>query len=108
MQDCIDNEFNLYSPNGLLLGSTVPWPEFVSTRGPFSLQWRHNDGVWNYRRLDCLLNRLFMHGSNKTLNFLITGFCEGNPSVTDGLPQQRASDAQNISIWLRHHATARD
>ena len=30
--------------------------------------------------------------------------CEGNSPVTDEFPAQRASNADNISIWWRHHA----
>ena len=30
---------------------------------------------------------------------------EGNPLVTDGFPSQRASNAENVSIWWRHHIT---
>ena len=29
--------------------------------------------------------------------------CEGNPPVTGGFPSQRASNAENVSIWWRHH-----
>ena len=29
--------------------------------------------------------------------------CEGNPPVTGGFPSQRASNAENASIWWRHH-----
>ena len=32
------------------------------------------------------------------------GFCEGNPPVTGGFPSQRASNAENVSIWWCHHA----
>ena len=32
-----------------------------------------------------------------------TGLCEGNPPVTSGFPSQRVSDAENVSIWWRHH-----
>ena len=39
----------------------------------------------------------------KTSKLLITGLCEGNPAVTDGILSQRASNAENISIWWRHH-----
>ena len=28
----------------------------------------------------------------------------GNPPVTGGFPSERASDAENVSIWWRHHA----
>ena len=31
--------------------------------------------------------------------------CAGNSSVTGGFPSQRASDAENLSIWWRHRAT---
>ena len=70
------------------------------------LQWRHNghDGVWNHRRLDCLLNRLFKRRSKNTSKLRVTGLCEGNPPVNGGFPSQRASNAENASIWWRHHA----
>ena len=31
------------------------------------------------------------------------GLCAGNSPVTGGFPSQRASNAENISIWWRHH-----
>ena len=70
-----------------------------------ALQWRKcgRDGVWNHRRLDCLLNRLFWRKSKKTSKFRVTGLCGGNPPVTGGFPSQRASNAENVSIWWRHH-----
>ena len=61
------------------------------------------DDVSNHQRLECLLNRLFMRRSNKTSKLRVTGLCEGNPSVTGGSPSQRASNAENVSIWWRHH-----
>ena len=71
-------------------------------------QWRHNelDGVWNHRRLGCLLNRLFRRRSKKTSKLRVTGLCEGNSPVTSEFPAQRASNAENVSIWWRHHALA--
>ena len=43
-------------------------------------------------------------GSNKKTSKLhITGLCEGNSPVTGEFPAQRASDAENVSIWWRHH-----
>ena len=56
-----------------------------------TLQWRHyeRDGVLNHQLRDCLLNRLFRRRSKKTLKIRV--------------PAQRASDAENISIWWRHH-----
>ena len=60
-------------------------------------------GVSNHRCLDCLPNRLFRSRSKKTSKLRFTGLCEGNPPVTGGLPSQRASNAENVSIWWRHH-----
>ena len=70
-----------------------------------TLQWRHNerDGVPNHRYLECLLKRLFRRRSKKTSKLRVTGLCEGNPPVTGGFPSQRASNAENVSIWWRHH-----
>ena len=33
----------------------------------------------------------------------VTGLCEGNPPVTGRFVSQRACNAENISIWWRHH-----
>ena len=57
---------------------------------PTTLEWRHNerDGVSKYRRLDCLLNLLFMWISKKTSKLRVTGLCEGNPPVTGGFPHR--------------------
>ena len=54
------------------------------------LQWRHNErnGVSNYRRLDCLRNRLFRRRPMKTSELRVTVLCEVNSQVTDGLPAQ--------------------
>ena len=70
-----------------------------------SLQWRHNgrDGVSNHQPRHCLLNRLFRRRSKKTSKVRVTGLCAGNSPVTGEFPAQRASDAENVSIWWRHH-----
>ena len=67
--------------------------------------WRHNerDGVTNHRRLNCFLNRFFTHRSKKTSKLRVTGLCEGNSPVTGEFLAQRASNAENVSIWWRHH-----
>ena len=54
----------------------ISWLQFHQT-----LQWRHNerDGVWNQRRLDCLLNRLFRWIAKKISKLRVTVLCEGNP-----------------------------
>ena len=75
-----------------------------------SLQWRHNghDGVSNHQPLDCLLNGLFRRRSKKTAKLRVTGLCEGNSPVTGEFPAQRASNAERVSIWWRHHVLRAD
>ena len=53
---------------------------------------------------DCLLNRLFRRGSKKTSKVRITGLCVGNSPVIGEFPAQMASNAENVSIYWRHHA----
>ena len=62
-------------------------------------------GVSNHRRLERLLNRFFRRRSKKTLKFRDTGLCAGNSPVTSEFSSQRFSDAENVSIWWRHHGT---
>ena len=70
-----------------------------------ALQWRRSehDVVSNQQPHDCLLNRLFRCRSKKTSNLRVTGLCEGNSPVTGEFPAQMASNAENGSIWWRHH-----
>ena len=74
-----------------------------------ALQRRHNDrySVSNHQRLDCLLNHLFMCRSKKTSKLRVTGLCKGNIPVSSEIPTQIASNAENVSIWWRHHGTIR-
>ena len=70
-----------------------------------SLQWRNNgrDGVSNHQPHHCLLNRLSRRRSKKTAKLRFTGLCVGNSPVTGEFPTQMASNAENVSIWWRHH-----
>ena len=57
----------------------------------------HEDKFWlSLTSCDFLLNSLFRLWSN----FRVTGLCAGNSPV---IPTQRASYAENVSIWWRHH-----
>ena len=76
-------------------GSALEWPD------------NEHDGVSNHRRLDYLLNRLFMPGSKKTSKLHVTDLCAGNSPVTGEFPTQRASNAENVSIWWRHRGMAK-
>ena len=73
----------------------------------WTLQWGHNgrESVSNHQPHDCLLNRLFRRRSKKTSKLRVTGLCAGNSSVTGEFPAQMASNAENVSIWWRHHVT---
>ena len=43
-------------------------------------------------------------GSKKTSKLCVTGLSEGNSPVTGEFPAHRASNAENVLIWWRHHA----
>ena len=70
----------------------------------WSLQWCHNehDDISNHMRFDCLLSHLFRCRSKKISKLHVIGLCEGNSPVTGKFPTQRASIADNVSIWWRH------
>ena len=54
-----------------------------------SLQWRHNG--------------LFRRRSKKTWKLRVTGLCAWNSPGTGEFPAQMTSNAENVSIWWRHH-----
>ena len=70
-----------------------------------SLKWRHNghDNVSNHQPHACLHNYIFRRRSKKTSKRRVTGLCAGNSPGTGEFPAQMASNAENISIWWRHH-----
>ena len=65
------------------------------------LQWRHNerDGVSNHQPQDCLLNRLFKAKIKENIR------APRHWPVTGEFPAQRASNADNVFIWWRHHGS---
>ena len=80
--------------------------ESVSTwRHHHASLWRHNghDSVSNHQLHDCLLSRLFRRRSKKISKLRVTGLCVGNSPETGEFPAQMASNAENVSIWWRHH-----
>ena len=62
------------------------------------------DGVSNHQPHHFLLNRLFRRRSKKTSTLRVTRLCAGNSPVTGEFSAQMASNAENVSIWWRHHA----
>ena len=71
----------------------------------FSLQWHHSgrNGISNHQPHDFLLDRLFRRRSKKTSKLCVIGLFAGNSPLTDDFPTQVASNAENVSIWRRHH-----
>ena len=43
------------------------------------------------------------HRSKKTSKLRVTGLSAGNSPMTGEFPAQRASNAENVAIWWRHH-----
>ena len=86
----------------IIVGCKAICEDINQLMAPFPLQWGHNgrDEVSNHRRLHCLHKRR----SKKAKKLRVTGLCEGNSSVIGEFPAQKASNADNISIWWRHHA----
>ena len=70
-----------------------------------SSHWRHNgrDGVSNHQPHDCLLKPSFRRRSKKISRLRVTDLCVGTSPVIGEFPAQRASNAENVSIWWRHH-----
>ena len=58
---------------------------------------------WARWRLKSPALRLFRHSSKKASKLHVTGLCEGNSPVTGEFIAQRISDAENVSVWWRHH-----
>ena len=83
----------------------ISWDYVISDGCCLSLRWRHNehDGVSNHQPHGCLHNRLFGRRSKKTSKLRVTGLFEGNSPGTGEFPAQMASNAENGSIWWRHH-----
>ena len=80
-------------------------PQELCTRFMLSIPWRHNerDGVSNHQPHDCLPNNLFRRRSKQTSKLRVTALCERNSPVTGKFPTKRDSNAENVSIWWRHH-----
>ena len=99
-------ELRIYCTNPSKWAWTLRWCNFsLHPQSWFTLRWRHNgrDGVSNHQPHDCLLNRLFSCKLNKTSKLRVTGLCVGTSPVTCEFPAQRASNAENVTIWWRHH-----
>ena len=79
---------------------TCPCPKLHAAINRLQRRHTERDGLSNHQRRDSLLNRLFGRRSNKTSKLRVTGLFE---TVTGEFPTQRVSNAENVSIWWRHH-----
>ena len=79
--------------------------EITAIKQSRTLQWRHNgrSGVSNHQPHDCLLNRLFRRRSKETSKLRVTGLCVRDSPMSGEFLSQMASNAENVSIWWRHH-----
>ena len=113
---CYDLKINQYTrttPNGTLYVFILAYCHIyiqccalITLSIFFLLQWRHNgrDRVSNHQPLDCFLSCLSRHRSKKMSKLRVTGLCAGNSLEAGEFPGQMASNAENVSIWWRHHA----
>ena len=81
-----------------------------SRRGPTDLQFQFQqilrahyelDGVSNHRRRNCLLSRCSDTDLSQNQSSASLAFVRG---IHQWPPDSRDSNAENVSIWLRHHA----
>ena len=72
---------------------------------PLPLRWRHNghDSVSNHQPHHYLLSRLIRCRSKKTSKYPRHWPLCGEFTGDRGIPAQMASNAENVSIWWRHH-----
>ena len=53
--------------------------------------------------LTIVYSTIYSGADKKTPKLRVTDLCEGNSPVTGKFHAQRTSNAENISIWWRHH-----
>ena len=77
----------------------------LSDMGLFSLQWRHNehDGVSNHQPPDCLTQPSIQAQIKENIKAPRHWPLWGEFTGDRWTPRTRASNAENVSIWWRHH-----
>ena len=73
---------------------------YVITVTSYWVRWRHKSPASR------LFAQPFVQGAHqrKYQSSVLPDLFEENPPITGGFPSQRASNAENVSIWWRHHA----
>ena len=64
--------------------------------------WHYNDVIMGAMTSQ-ITSRTIVYWSKKRPKLRVTGLCAGNSPVTGEFPAQMASNAENVSIWWRHH-----
>ena len=106
-------------PSTILLRlESVEWLLYMGDNGQSKVTWHHLKRIqiqhYNDVTMGAMASQitsltivystvLFRRKSKKTSKLRETGLCAGNSPVTGEFPAQKASDAENISIWWRHH-----
>ena len=75
----------------------------VSERGPWKRPTCPGDSCIELKITCSFFKHLFRRRSKKTSKLRVTGLCVGNTPLTGEFPTQRASSAESVSIWWRHH-----
>ena len=85
-----------------LLNSDPLWL-YIFTISSLTSQWCHNerDGASKHRHLDCLFNILFMHQIKENIKASLAFWGEFTGDWWSAW--QKASNAENVSLWWRHH-----
>ena len=64
--------------------------------------WKSMHGPW-VQDDEFIYIYIYIYKSKKWSKLRVTGLCVGNSPVTREFPAQIASNADNVSIWWRHH-----
>ena len=86
------------------------WQSLTSTNGDLGwwctytspLLWRHNGANASQITSLSVVYSTVYSGANQRKR-RVTGLCAGNSPETVEFPAQMASNAENVSIWWRHH-----
>ena len=99
----------LYIPHYLWYVITCPWylllPHYKSS---YQVWCHYNDAImramaFQITSITIVYSNVYStHISKKTSKLCVTGLCEENSPVTGEFPAQRATNAENVSIWWRH------
>ena len=59
--------------------------------------------VYQITRFTIVYSTVYSGANKKTSKLRVTGLCSRNSPVTGEFPAQMSSNAENVSIWWRHH-----